>query len=78
MLGDNVFIGSDSQLVAPVTVQAGAIIGAGTTVTRDVPADALTTSRAPQKNKEGYAARLRQRLQSLKKSRSQETPPKSG
>ena len=69
VLEDEVFIGSDTQLVAPVTIGRGATIGAGSTVTRDVPADALVTSRAPQKIKEGYAARLRQRLQAIKKSR---------
>ncbi|MEO6324843.1 MAG: bifunctional UDP-N-acetylglucosamine diphosphorylase/glucosamine-1-phosphate N-acetyltransferase GlmU [Thermoanaerobaculia bacterium] len=49
VIGSDVFVGSDVQLVAPVTVGNGAIIGAGTTVTKDVPADALATSRAPQK-----------------------------
>jgi bifunctional UDP-N-acetylglucosamine pyrophosphorylase/glucosamine-1-phosphate N-acetyltransferase len=50
VIGDDVFIGSDTQLVAPVTVGEGALIGAGTTVTEDVPPRALTLSRAPQKN----------------------------
>ena len=50
IIGDDVFIGSDTQLVAPVTVGEGALIGAGTTVTEDIPPRALTTSRAPQKN----------------------------
>ena len=45
---DDVFIGSDSQLVAPVTVGKGATIGAGTTLTKDAPADKLTISRAKQ------------------------------
>lgn len=45
-IGANVFIGSDTQLVAPVTVQDGATIGAGTTVTRTVPANALFVTRA--------------------------------
>jgi len=45
---DNVFIGSDTQLVAPVTVKKGATIGAGSTITRDVPADGLTLSRSKQ------------------------------
>ena len=60
-LEDNVFIGSDSQLVAPVTVGAGAYVGSGTTVTRDVPPDALAVSRTRQQNKEGYAERIRAR-----------------
>jgi bifunctional UDP-N-acetylglucosamine pyrophosphorylase/glucosamine-1-phosphate N-acetyltransferase len=61
-IGEGAFIGSDSQLVAPVTVGAGAYVATGTTVTRDVPADALAIGRAKQENKEGYATRLRARL----------------
>jgi len=45
---DHVFIGSDTQLVAPVTVGKGATIGAGTTLTKDAPAGKLTISRAKQ------------------------------
>ena len=45
---DDVFIGSDTQLVAPVTVGRGATLGAGTTLTRDAPPDQLTVSRAKQ------------------------------
>jgi len=58
-LGDGVFIGSDTQLVAPVAVGDGAYVGAGTTVTADVPADALAISRAPQKNVPGWAKKKR-------------------
>lgn len=61
-IGKGAFIGSDSQLVAPVTIGEGAYVATGTTVTRDVPADALAIGRAKQENKEGYAARLRGRL----------------
>ena len=60
-IGRNVFIGSDTQLVAPVSIGDGALIAAGTTVTRDVPGDALALSRVPQVNREGTAARLRLR-----------------
>jgi bifunctional UDP-N-acetylglucosamine pyrophosphorylase/glucosamine-1-phosphate N-acetyltransferase len=67
-LEDEVFVGSDSQFVAPVTVKRGAYVASGTTVTRDVPEDALAVSRTKQENKEGYAARLRARLR-RKKSR---------
>jgi bifunctional UDP-N-acetylglucosamine pyrophosphorylase/glucosamine-1-phosphate N-acetyltransferase len=62
IIGEGAFIGSDSQLVAPVTVGAGAYVATGTTVTRDVPADALAIARPRQENKEGYAVRLRGRL----------------
>lgn len=65
-IGKNAFIGSDSQLVAPVTIGDGAYVGTGTTVTRDVPADALAIGRAKQENKEGYASRLRGRLKAQK------------
>ncbi|AKU92142.1 N-acetylglucosamine-1-phosphate uridyltransferase [Vulgatibacter incomptus] len=59
ILGDDVFIGSDTQLVAPVTIGDGAYVGAGATVTADVPAGALALSRAPQVVKEGWADRKR-------------------
>ena len=51
---DNVFIGSDVQLVAPVTVGQNSLVAAGTTVTCDVPADSLAIGRVPQINKEGW------------------------
>jgi bifunctional UDP-N-acetylglucosamine pyrophosphorylase/glucosamine-1-phosphate N-acetyltransferase len=56
-VGEGAFIGTDTQLVAPVTVGKGAYVGAGTTVTRDVPDGALALSRSPQVNKEGWAER---------------------
>lgn len=62
VLGDGVFIGSDTQLVAPVEVGKGAYVGAGSTVTEDVPPDALALSRVPQKNVAGWAAERRRRL----------------
>lgn len=49
IIGNDVFIGSDSQLVAPVTVGDGATIGAGSTITKEVPAGGLTLSRNPQR-----------------------------
>jgi bifunctional UDP-N-acetylglucosamine pyrophosphorylase/glucosamine-1-phosphate N-acetyltransferase len=48
VIEDDVFIGSDTQLVAPVTVRRGATLGAGTTLTREAPPDTLTVSRAKQ------------------------------
>ncbi|MCC6555184.1 MAG: bifunctional UDP-N-acetylglucosamine diphosphorylase/glucosamine-1-phosphate N-acetyltransferase GlmU [Polyangiaceae bacterium] len=61
-IGAGAFVGSDSQLVAPVRVGAGAYVATGTTVTRDVPDDALAIGRTRQENKEGYAGKLRARL----------------
>jgi bifunctional UDP-N-acetylglucosamine pyrophosphorylase/glucosamine-1-phosphate N-acetyltransferase len=54
-IGNGVFVGSDSILVAPVSVGDGALIGAGSTITCDVPADALALGRARQVTKEGWA-----------------------
>ncbi len=59
MLEDGVFVGSDTQLVAPVTVGRNATIAAGTTVTRDVPEGALALSRTAQTVREGYYERRR-------------------
>ena len=54
VIGDDAFIGSDTQLIAPVEVGAGATIGAGTTLTRNAPAGKLTLSRARQMTIEGW------------------------
>lgn len=62
VIGAGAFIGSDSQLVAPVVVGRGAYVATGTTVTKDVPDEALAIGRVQQTNKEGYAVRLRSRL----------------
>ncbi len=61
-LGKNVFIGSDSQIVAPVTIGDNAYVATGTTVTKDVPADALAIGRSRQENKAEYAKKLREKL----------------
>ncbi len=66
IIGAGAFIGSDSQLVAPVTVGKNANVAAGSTVTRDVPDDALAIGRAKQENKLGYAAKLRARFAAAK------------
>jgi bifunctional UDP-N-acetylglucosamine pyrophosphorylase / glucosamine-1-phosphate N-acetyltransferase len=63
VIEDGVFVGSDSQLVAPVTIGRGALIAAGATITRDVPADALGISRVPQEIREGFASRRRKMKQ---------------
>ena len=57
VIEDGVFIGSDSQAVAPVVLGKGSYIAAGTTITRNVPPDSLAISRGKQQNKEGFAAR---------------------
>ena len=54
IIGDDVFVGSDTQLVAPVTVGKGATIAAGTTVTRNVADNELVLSRVPQVHKQGW------------------------
>ena len=66
-IGKDVFVGSDVQLVAPVAVGDGAVIGAGTTVTADVPGGALATSRTPQTNVEGGGTRYRERKKEKKR-----------
>ncbi|NOK14276.1 bifunctional UDP-N-acetylglucosamine diphosphorylase/glucosamine-1-phosphate N-acetyltransferase GlmU [Corallococcus exercitus] len=65
-LGDGVFIGSDSQLVAPVKVGDGGYVGAGTTVTKNVPPGSLAVSRAPQVVKEGWVAAKKARQTKVK------------
>ena len=59
VIGDDAFIGCNTNLVAPVKVGEGAYIAAGTTATKDIPADALAVARVRQENKEGWAARNR-------------------
>lgn len=58
IIGDEAFVGCSSNLVAPVTIGDGAFVAAGSTITKDVPAGALSLARAYQVNKEGRAARL--------------------
>lgn len=64
VIGDRVFVGSDSQFIAPVTVESDSIIASGTTVTKTVPAGALALSRTPQVNKEGYAKKIMKKSES--------------
>jgi len=61
-IGAGAFIGSDSQIIAPIRIGVGAYVATGTTVTKDVPDDALAISRVKQENKDGYASRLKARL----------------
>jgi bifunctional UDP-N-acetylglucosamine pyrophosphorylase/glucosamine-1-phosphate N-acetyltransferase len=64
---EGAFIGSDSQLVAPVTVGRGAYVGSGSTVTKDVPRGALALTRVKQVNVEGWADRFREAQAKRKK-----------
>jgi bifunctional UDP-N-acetylglucosamine pyrophosphorylase/glucosamine-1-phosphate N-acetyltransferase len=69
-IGKGVFIGSNTALVAPVTVGEGAIVGAGSTITRDVAAEAVAVARGEQKASAGAASRLRE-SQRARKARGQ-------
>lgn len=69
-VGRGAFVGSNSSLVAPVTIGEGAYVGSGSVVTKAVPADALAVSRAPQETHAGWAARYRARRQ-------RRSPPKA-
>jgi bifunctional UDP-N-acetylglucosamine pyrophosphorylase/glucosamine-1-phosphate N-acetyltransferase len=66
VIGEGAFIGSNSALVAPVTVGDRAYVATGTVVTRDVEPDALAVGRARQENKPGYAPKLRARAEAIK------------
>ena len=61
VIGEGVFVGTNSTLVAPVTLADGSYIAAGSTVTADVPAGALAIGRARQENKEGWRAKRAQK-----------------
>jgi bifunctional UDP-N-acetylglucosamine pyrophosphorylase / glucosamine-1-phosphate N-acetyltransferase len=67
-IGNKVFIGSDSALVAPVRVGDGAYVGAGSTITENIPAGALGLARGRQVNKPGWAAKKRRALAATQKS----------
>ena len=60
-IGEGAFIGSNTALVAPVTVGPGAVVGAGSVITEDVEADAIAVARGEQRQREGAAARRRER-----------------
>jgi bifunctional UDP-N-acetylglucosamine pyrophosphorylase/glucosamine-1-phosphate N-acetyltransferase len=61
VIEDDVFVGSDTQFIAPVRVGRGAVIAAGTTVTEDVPGDSLAIARTPQTNRANWAKKQRER-----------------
>ena len=62
VIGEGAFIGSNTALVAPVTVGTGAIVGAGSVITKDVEADSLAVERSDQKGISGWAKRFRERM----------------
>jgi bifunctional UDP-N-acetylglucosamine pyrophosphorylase/glucosamine-1-phosphate N-acetyltransferase len=65
-IGAGAFIGSNAALVAPVRIGDGALVGAGSVITQDVPADALAVTRPPQTIRAGHAATLRARFAARK------------
>lgn len=65
-IGEGAFVGSNSALVAPVTIGAGAIVAAGSVITRDVEPDALAVARGSQEVRPGWAARFRKNMAALK------------
>jgi bifunctional UDP-N-acetylglucosamine pyrophosphorylase/glucosamine-1-phosphate N-acetyltransferase len=67
IVGDRVFVGSNVELVAPVKVGSGSSIGAGTTVTKDVPEGALAISRVKQRNIKGWSEKIEHRRKKNKK-----------
>ena len=62
MIGAGAFVGSNTALVAPVSVGEGAVIGAGSVITKDVEADSLAVERSEQKGIAGWARRFRERM----------------
>lgn len=69
IVGDNAFVGSNSALVAPVTIGDGALVASGSVITEDVPPDAVAFGRARQENKPGHAPKVRQRALAKKASK---------
>ncbi|HXV31233.1 MAG TPA: DapH/DapD/GlmU-related protein, partial [Sinorhizobium sp.] len=65
-IGENTFVGSNSSLVAPVTIGDGALVASGSVITEDVPADAVAFGRARQEVKPGRAPALRARYEAEK------------
>lgn len=77
LVGRDVFVGTDSHLVAPVRLGDGAYVATGTTVTKDVPKDALAIGRARQENKKGYGPKLKAQLErrAARKKAQEAAPP---
>ena len=70
VVGEGAFIGSNSALVAPVTIADGAMTGSGSVITKDVPADSLALARGEQATKPGWAARFRKAMSAKKQKQS--------
>jgi len=66
VIGDNVFVGSDVQFVAPVKIGSNSLIGAGSTITKDVPDGALALTRCEQKNIDGWVKKWRAKKMKLR------------
>jgi bifunctional UDP-N-acetylglucosamine pyrophosphorylase/glucosamine-1-phosphate N-acetyltransferase len=77
-IGERVFIGSDTALVAPIRVGNGAYVAAGSTLTENVPAEALALARGRQVNKPGWARKRRLEMKRAEKTeaRSKRKPPR--
>ncbi len=73
VLGKNVFIGSNSTLVAPIELGDGAYVAAGSTITKSAPSESLVFGRARQANRDGYAAVLKERLRQRRESKTKES-----
>lgn len=69
IIGNKVFIGTDSALVAPIRIGDGAYVAAGSTITENVPADSLGIARGRQVNKKGWASKKRRELATAEKSK---------
>jgi len=67
IIGDHVFVGSNVELVAPVKVRKDSTIGAGSTITKDVPGGALAISRTKQKNIRGWRTKITHRRKKMKR-----------
>lgn len=76
-IGEGAFIGSNTALVAPVKVGAGAITGAGSVIAKDVPDNALSITRAPQQDRAGWAMQYRLRKQAEKDGTAQKKAKKA-
>ena len=61
VIGANTMVGCNVNLVAPVTIEANAYLAAGSTITKNVPEDAMAIARPNQQNKEGYAKTIRKK-----------------